>query len=136
MTAELTALALAALLQTLQIVLMAVPANAELGTGATLGPRDPAPGQPAMLERVSKTTGRLHRAMTNHFEALILFTIAVLVVTLSDSSTPLTRTAGWIYLAARVVYVPAYALGLSPWRSVVWAIGLGATVLMLLAALI
>ena len=40
MTPELTALTLAALLQGLQFVLMAVPANIDLGTGYTASPRD------------------------------------------------------------------------------------------------
>jgi uncharacterized MAPEG superfamily protein len=32
--------------------------------------------------------------------------------------------------------VPAYALGLAPWRSVIWAIGMIATVALYLAALL
>jgi uncharacterized MAPEG superfamily protein len=42
----------------------------------------------------------------------------------------------WAYLAARILYVPAYAMGLVPWRSVVWFVGFGATVAMILAALL
>lgn len=41
MTPELTALALAGLLQAAQYALMAVPANLELGAAKTLSPRDP-----------------------------------------------------------------------------------------------
>ena len=129
MTPELTALALAGLLQVIQFVLMAVPANLQLGTYYTGGPRDERREPQGMA-------GRLHRAMNNHFEGLILFTIAVLVTTLSNQSTPLTATCGWVYLAARAAYVPAYALGLSPWRSVIWAVGFFATLAMLIAALI
>lgn len=136
MTPELTALSLAALLQVVQLALMAIPANRELGRKATMGPRDPVPGQPPMLQQLSPVTGRLHRAMSNHFEALILFTIAVVVVTLSDGSTPLTRACGWSYLAARIAYVPAYAVGRGPWRSLSWGIALLATILMLGSALI
>ena len=40
MTPELTALTLAALLQVVQFVLMAVPANLELGPGKTASARD------------------------------------------------------------------------------------------------
>ena len=81
-------------------------------------------------------TGRLQRAMNNHFEALVLFTIAVVVVTLGDKSSPLTATCGWAYLAARIVYVPAYAFGWQPWRSLIWSVGLLATTVMLVAALL
>ncbi len=131
MTPELTVLALAALLQAAQFVVFAMPANVELTPKYTTGPRDTAPPRP-----LSKTTARLQRALNNHFEGLILFTIAVVVVTLGQQSTQLTQYAAYTYLGARVAYVPAYAFGLSPWRSAIWALGFGATVVMLLAALI
>ncbi len=136
MTSELTVLALAALWQVVQITLMAIPANLELGVAKTLSPRDPDRLQKPLMDQVSPRTGRLHRAMTNHFEGLILFTIAVIVVTLGEASSPLTSTCAWTYLAARILYVPAYAFGWVPWRSLLWAVGLCATVIMLLAALI
>ena len=135
MTPELTALALAALLQVVQYLLMAVPANFELGTGKTLSPRDRDRLGGELQDQLSRRTARLYRALDNHFEGLILFTIAVIVVTLSDQSTPLTRACGWVYLAARVAYVPAYAFGLAPWRSLIWSLGFFATVTMLMTAL-
>ena len=131
MTPELTALALAGLVQMVQFILFAVPANLELGTRYTSGPRDRAPERP-----LSTLTGRLQRAMNNHFEGLILFTLAVVVVTLGGQSTGFTAACGWAYVAARILYVPAYALGLAPWRSVIWALGWFATLAMILAALI
>ena len=130
MTPELTALALSALLQVVQFGLFALPANLDLTPAWTLGPRDAPPPRP-----MSRLGGRLHRALTNHFEALILFTIAVLVVSLSRQSSGLTAACGWIYLAARLLYIPAYALGWTPWRSVIWALGQSATLVMLLACL-
>ena len=42
----------------------------------------------------------------------------------------------YTYLAARVAYIPTYYLGLRPWRSLIWAVGFFATLLMLLAALV
>jgi uncharacterized MAPEG superfamily protein len=131
MTPELTALALAALLQAAQFALFAVPANVELTPGYTSSPRDKPPSR-----QMSVTTGRLQRALNNHFEALILFTIAVVVVTLGNQSTPITQYAAWAYLAARTLYVPAYYLGWRPWRSAIWAVGFFATITMIVAALI
>jgi len=133
---ELTALTLAGLLQVIQYALMSIPANRELGTGKTLGTRDPASLGKPLIEQVSPTTGRLFRALNNHFEGLILFTLAVTVITLSDQSTPFTATCAWTYLGTRIAYVPAYAFGLTPWRSVIWSVGFAATTLMLLAALV
>lgn len=136
MTPELTVLALAGLLQGIQFVLMAVPANLQLGTRKTLGARDPEVLGRALADQMSPVTGRLYRAMNNHFEGLVLFTIAVVVVTLGAASTPFTQTCAWVYLAARVAYIPAYALGLTPWRSLIWSVGFGATMLMIGATII
>lgn len=131
MTPELTVLALAGLLQAAQFTLFAVPANRELGVGYTSSPRDRPPSR-----QMSAVTARLQRALNNHFEALILFTLAVVVVTLGNQSTPVTQYAAWIYLAARILYVPAYALGWRPWRSAIWSVGFFATLTMIVAALI
>lgn len=131
MTPELTALALAALLQYAQYALFAVPANVELGTGYTSSPRDRPPSR-----QMSVRTGRMQRAMANHFEGLILFTVAVVVVTLSGRASGFTAAYAWAYLAARVVYIPAYAFGWRPWRSAIWSVGFFATAAMIVAALI
>ncbi|SEN79923.1 Uncharacterized conserved protein, MAPEG superfamily [Pseudorhodobacter antarcticus] len=131
MTPELTTLALAALLQAVQFALFAIPANMELGTGYTSSARDRPPSR-----QISDRTGRLQRAMNNHFEGLILFTIAVLVVTLGNQSTPLTQTCAWVYLAARVLYIPAYFYGWRPGRSIIWATGFFATFTMIIATLV
>ena len=131
MTPELTALALAGLLQVVQYALFALPANLELGTGYTSGPRDRPPSR-----QLSIRTARLQRALDNHFEGLVLFTLAVAVTTLSGQSTALTAACGWVYLAARILYVPAYAFGWRPWRSAIWFVGFLATLTMLVAALI
>jgi uncharacterized MAPEG superfamily protein len=131
MTPELTALTLAALLQALQFVLYAIPANLELGPGYTMSARDREP-----TKQLSPKTARLGRALSNHFEGLILFTIAVVVVTLGAKSSPVTAACAYTYLAARVAYIPAYYFGLRPWRSLIWAVGFGATLLMLLVAIV
>lgn len=136
MTPELTVLALAALLQAVQFVLMAVPANLEVGVGKTMSPRDQDRLGGPLEEQLSPRTARLNRALANHFEALILFTIAVVVVTLSQQSTPFTAACAWTYLAARVLYVPAYAFGWTPWRSVIWAVGFTATLAIVASSLL
>ena len=131
MTPELAALAAAVLLQAVQFVLYAVPANREIGPGYTMSARDRPPSR-----EMSGRTQRLGRAMDNHFEGLILFTAAVVVVTLSGQSTGVTATLAWIYVAARILYVPAYAFGWRPGRSIIWIAGFLATISMILASLI
>ena len=131
MTPELTALTLAALLQIIQFVVYAIPANREIGPGYTMSARDRDPSRP-----MSDRTARLGRAFDNHFEGLILFAIAVGVIQMSGQNSIFTAICAWVYLIARVAYVPAYAMGLRPHRSVIWGVGFLATLLMLLAALI
>jgi uncharacterized MAPEG superfamily protein len=128
MTPELTVLALAAILQAMQIMLAGGSMNRDAGLAWNASPRD-------TPREFSALTGRLRRAVANHFEALALFTIAVVVVTLSGSASVVTVSCAWIYLAARVLYVPAYAFGWSPWRSVIFGVGATATAIMILVAL-
>lgn len=128
MTPELTALALAGLLQVGQLALYSVAGQAQAGRKAALRPRD----EP--IELTGKP-GRIKRALDNHFEGLILFAIAVLVLAVSDKSGPLTVACAWLYLAARVLYIPAYVFGWVPWRSLIWLVGLAATTILLVTAL-
>ncbi len=128
MPTELKVLALAGLLQAFQFLLMAVPVNLQMGVRYTGGNRDE-------QRTPHGVPGRLYRALNNHFEALLLFTVAVVVVVLGDASSPLTASCAWVYLAARVVYIPAYASGVFLVRSLVWGVGFGATIVMLVSAL-
>ena len=131
MSAELTALALSGLLLLAQFLHVSVLANLELGTRYFTSPRDRAPDR-----ELSLRTARLKRAYENHREWIVPFLIAVAVVEMSGSGSGFTAACAWVYLGARVAYVPAYALGWSPWRSAIWAVGLFATLAMLVAALI
>lgn len=128
MTPELTALALAGMLQACQFAVFSIAANRQIGPKVAMGPRDNAPN-------LTGTAGRLQRALNNHFQGLIMFTLAVVVVTLGEAASGLTATCGWIYVIARVIYIPAYVFGWVPWRSVIWVVGFAATMTMILAAL-
>jgi uncharacterized MAPEG superfamily protein len=128
MTPELMALTLAALLQVLQFCAYSLASIMQVGVNKAAGPRDKA-------IVLTGTAGRLQRAMNNHFEGLILFTIAVVVITYTDQSDSKTMLFAFTYLGARILYVPAYVFGLAPWRSLIWFIGLAATVAILLSAL-
>ena len=129
MTAALAVLALGALWQFVQIGLAAASMSRDGLAEWNVGPRD---SEPAFSDR----TGRLRRAVDNHFEALILFTIAVVAIQLSGQTSGVTAALSWGWLAARVLYTPAYAFGWSPWRSVIYGVGAVATVALLLMALL
>jgi uncharacterized MAPEG superfamily protein len=94
----------------------------ELSSEYLAGPRDE-------KRELSGRTARLQRAFNNHIEGLVLFTIAVVAVVLSGQSFWLTQGAAAVYLIARVVYVPAYALGWNPGRSIIWGVGFLASLL-------
>ena len=129
MPVELKVLGYAALLQFVQFILMVIPVNLQLGVEYTGGNRDEQK-QPAGVP------GRLKRALDNHFEGLVLFTIAVLVVVLGEAGSQLTEYCAWTYLWARILYVPAYASGVYLVRSLIWSVGFLATAIMLIAALL
>jgi uncharacterized MAPEG superfamily protein len=128
MPVELQVLGYAALLQYVQFMAMAVPVNLQLGVSYTAGARDE-------QRQPTGVAGRLFRALNNHTENLVLFTIAVLVVVLGDASNGITQGAAWTYFGARVLYVPAYATGVYLLRSLIFAVGWLATLTMLLVAL-
>lgn len=129
MPVEIKVLGFAALLQFAQFVLMAVPINLQLRPEYTVGNRDEE-------RRATGVAGRLKRAMENHFEGLILFTIAVVVVVLGDASSAFTEKCAWVYLIGRILYVPAYASGVFLVRSLIWTVSFAATLAMLWSALI
>lgn len=110
------------------MVLMAIPVNRQLGPAYTAGNRD----EPRVATGIA---GRLVRAYDNHFEALVLFTIAVVVVVIGGGSSSFTEACAWVYLAARALYVPAYASGIFLVRSLIWGVGFFATVAMLISGL-
>ncbi len=128
MPVELKVLGYAALLQFVQYIAMAIPVNLQLGVAYTGGNRDE-------QQQATGVPGRLKRALENHFEGLVMFTIAVLVVVLGGTSNQLTENCAWAYLWARILYVPAYASGVFLVRSLIWSVGFVATAVMLLVAL-
>jgi len=128
MTPELTVLGLAALLQVVQIGLAGAGISRDAGLDWNMGPRDRQP-------QFSDQTKRLQRAVNNHFESLAFLTIAVLLLTVSGKAGGWTALAAWLHLGARVLYVPAYAYGWTPWRSYIWGVGFAAVIAMILRAL-
>lgn len=126
---ELVVLGLAAILQAVQIALAGWSMGRDGLQQWNVGPRD---GEPQFSPR----TGRLRRAVNNHFEALAFFIIAVVLVQFTQSNGGLTAVCAWVYLIARALYVPAYALGWSPWRSLIFGAGFLATMVMILVALL
>jgi uncharacterized MAPEG superfamily protein len=125
MTTELHILAWALVLALIQVLLPSVIRSRETGLGHNGGPRDD-PGPP-----VGKLTGRLMRAQSNLFETLPVFAVTILIAHLAGREGTLTLWGAWLYIIARVVYLPLYAAGVPFLRSLVWLVSLFGILLVL-----
>lgn len=126
---ELRVLGLSALVWMGLLLIAAIGASRQVGSAYLMGPRD---DQRPLEGRVA----RLKRALDNHTEGLVLFAVAVLVVELGHGGSAATTACAIAYLAARTLYIPAYAYGWTPARSLIWNVGFLATLLMLVLALV
>jgi len=127
MTPELAALAATALIHALLVMLSQQRLTRDVGAEGNASPRDDLP-------ELSKDTQRLRRALGNHVENIGLFISAVVIVELTGQNSWFTATCAWIFVAARLVYVPAYLYGWAPWRSLIFMAGFLATFAMIAAA--
>ena len=129
MTIELKLLAWTLVLALVQIFLPSQFRTKETGTAYNAGPRDE-PGPP-----VGIVTGRLQRAQQNLYETLPLFGFAILLAHAAGREGFLTATGAWLYVVARVLYIPIYARGIPYVRSAVWIVSLLGLLLVLFAVL-
>lgn len=125
MTTELHILAWTLVLTLIQVLLPSVFRSRETGLGYNGGPRDE-PGPPT-----GKLTGRLMRAQGNLFETLPVFAVAILIAHAAGRESTLTLWGAWLYIIARVVYLPLYAAGIPFLRSLVWLVSLVGIILVL-----
>lgn len=125
LTPELAALTAAAVVQFATVIAAQRALERDVGHEANLGTRE------GVEDRLSPRTQRLRRASANFTENIGPFLIAVLVVVLAGKTSALTATLAWVFVAARALYVPAYALGWVPWRSFIWFAGFLATAALL-----
>jgi uncharacterized MAPEG superfamily protein len=129
MTTELTLLAWTLVLALVQIMLTANLRTAETGIQYNASARDGEAPPPRPV------TARLQRAQANLFETLPLFIGAVLIAHVSGSEGDLTLWGCWMYLVARIVYIPLYAAGIPYVRSLVWLVSLAGLIMVLAAVL-
>ena len=130
MPTELRILALGALLLFVHIFTATRFKTAQWGRKWNVGARDEA------LDAPNPVTGRTMRAQANFLETFPIAIIALIGVVVADRTSQWTAIGGWIWLGARVVYLPLYAVGVPVVRTVVWTIsmvGLGMVLWPLLA---
>ena len=82
-------------------------------------------------KQATKLTGigaRCYAAQQNSWEALALFSAAVLCAFLMGASAEQMLLPAQIFFASRIVYIACYLSNLGTLRSIVWIIGLAACI--------
>jgi uncharacterized MAPEG superfamily protein len=131
MTIELTVLAWGCALALVHIFAAVRVKTRQYGTKWNMGARDEALPPPEPL------VGRLARAQANFFETFPIAAAAILIVTAAGLTSRWTAIGALLWLAARIVYLPLYALGVPVVRTVVFlasVVGIGLVLWPALAA--
>ena len=114
MPTELTILACGAVLLFVHIFAAVQAKTRQYGTAWNMGARDEAVPPP------SPVVGRLERARDNFLETLPIAIIALLGVVVAGKTSETTALGGWLWLGARIVYLPLYGFGVPKVRTLVW----------------
>ena len=83
------------------------------------------------LPPMAPLAGRLVRAQANFQETFPIAVVALLGVVLAGRTSDETAIGGWVWLAARVAYLPLYALGVPVVRSLVFLVSLAGMVVVI-----
>jgi len=110
-----------------QVVAQAVTVTAAIGLPAAMLPRDGGNTPPTLL------SGRLTRALANLLETYPAFIALALGLIVTNKTSGMGVTGAQLWLAARLIYVPIYAAGISGVRTGVWALSIIGLVMMLIA---
>lgn len=121
MTTELAMVAVIATLGLVQVMLAAIEYRRVHGVAYANTARDAPSAKPD-----SVLYGRLSRAQANLMETAPYFFALALVIAFAGLSSPLTQQAALVFVAARILYLPLYALGVPYLRGLVWTVSFGA----------
>lgn len=118
MPVEIRIAALGAVLLVVQILIATQLKTSQYGAKWNIGARDEGVPPPTPL------TGRMVRAQANFEETFPIAIIALLGVVIAGRTSSSTTLGGWIWLGARVAYVPLYAAGVPVVRTLTWTISI------------
>jgi uncharacterized MAPEG superfamily protein len=114
MSIELSVLAWGCVLAIVHVFAAVRVKTRQYGTRWNVGARDEELPPPQPL------VGRLARAQANFFETFPVMAAAILIATLAERTSDLTAIGALLWLGARIVYLPLYALGIRVVRTLVW----------------
>lgn len=129
MTIELTVLAWGAILGLVHIFAAGHVKTRQYGAKWNMGARDEALSDPEPI------VGRMMRAQANYFETFPIVVAAIAIISIAGLESPLTTAGALLWLAARVIYLPLYALGVPVLRSIVFLTSLAGILMLLTPAL-
>lgn len=118
MPEEVRILALGAVLLFVYIFTAVRFKTAQYGRKWNVGARDES------LPPASPLTGRTIRAQNNFLETFPIAIVALLGVVIANRTSATTTLGGWIWLGARLVYLPLYAAGIPVVRTIVFVISM------------
>ena len=118
MPVELRIAALGALLLLVHLFAAVRFKTRQYGTKWNVGARDES------LPPLNPVAGRLARAQANFLETFPVAVVALLGVVMAGRTSEWTALGGWIWLGARIIYLPLYAAGVPVVRTVAFAISL------------
>lgn len=118
MPAEVRILLYAALLLLVHIFAEAHFKTRQYGTKWNMGARD------EDLPPVNPVAGRLGRARGNYLETLPIAIIVLFGVVVAGRTSDTTALGGWIWLGARIVYLPLYWAGVPVLRTIAFLVSL------------
>ena len=116
MPTELLVLGFGAVLLLMHVLLAGHYRTRQYGTAWNTGARDEA------MPPLDPVPARLLRAQANYLETFPIAIVALVGVVLADKASGLTAGAAWIWLGARVLYLPLYGAGVPKVRTLVWAV--------------
>jgi uncharacterized MAPEG superfamily protein len=116
MQAEILVLALGVALLFVHISLQAILATIELGRHWNASARD------KRIEVKGPVAGRAERALKNYLETFPALVGLSLALVFLGKTGGLGETGAWVWLFARIVYIPLYLLGIPYIRSAIWTV--------------
>ncbi|HEY2446927.1 MAG TPA: MAPEG family protein [Rhizomicrobium sp.] len=124
---EMQILFCAIVLGLVQLVLAILASVLGRGVPWGVGPRDE--GWPSL----GSFGGRIERAWRNFIETFPLFAGAALLVHILDKSTSTSVLGAHIYIWARLLYLPAYAIAIPYVRTLIWSASIVGIAMVLMA---
>lgn len=125
MPVELKIAALGALLLLVHIFAAVHLKTKQYGRKWNVGARDES------LPPLDPVGGRFARAQANFQETFPIAIVALLGVVIAGRTSAWTALGGWIWLAARTIYLPLYAFGVPVVRTIAFTISIAGLVMVL-----